>query len=308
MNFNKIFLFVCLIFCLVGATICASDVCEAVFDSDFNESHFQCCSLAIQEKDETVFAFRQDAEFGDDGVVIHSDKLNNQEIIIQEIEAPDSHFIHAIITEDGWIASHGGESSNETEIREIENIAFEMLSSKNISSDSLSKIQKIFNGYGYGHFFIKAPDGRYAVVYNETIVEGKLSPDEFLVIPNEYYGFKTGNYTNYSTDPVDAIVKISSYEDSGTNRRNLYSYDYKLLDTDNGKKYGVNVYVTNDNGYNVGLNTSDLVNYFYFNNNYYPPSVIPETPDKLYVGDYIFENQSMSSTIKDRIFQKLFDF
>ncbi len=280
MNFNKIFLFVCLIFCLVGATICASDVCGAVFDSDFNESHFQCCSLAIQEKDETVFAFRQDAEFGDDGVVIHSDKLNNQEIIIQEIEAPDSHFIHAIITEDGWIASHGGESSNETEIREMENIAFEMLSSKNISSDSLSKIQKIFNGYGYGHFFIKAPDGRYAVVYNETIVEGKLSPGEFLVIPNEYYGFKTGNYTNYSTDPVDAIVK----------------------------KYGVNVYVTNDNGYNVGLNTSDLVNYFYFNNNYYPPSVIPETPDKLYVGDYIFENQSMSSTIKDRIFQKLFDF
>ena len=110
------------------------------------------------------------------------------------------------------------------------------------------------------------------------------------------------------TIPVDAIVKISSYEDSGTNRRNLYSYDYKLLDTDNGKKYGVNVYVTNDNGYNVGLNTSDLVNYFYFNNNYYPPSAIPETPDKQYVGDYIFENQSMSSTIKDRIFQKLFDF
>ena len=100
MNFKKIFLFACLIVCLSGAAICASDIGETDFDSDFNESHFQCCSFAIQEKDETVFAFRQDAEFSDDGVVIHNDTLNNQEIIVQEIEAPDSHFIHAMITED----------------------------------------------------------------------------------------------------------------------------------------------------------------------------------------------------------------
>ncbi len=304
MNLKKIFLFVCLIVCLSGAVICASDVGEADFDSDFNESHFQCCSFAIQEKDETVFAFRQDAEFSDDGVLIHNDKLNNQEIIVQEIDAPDSHFIHAMITEDGWIASHGGDSSNDTETRDIENIACEMLASKNISSDSLSKIQKIFNKYGYGHFFIKAPDGKYGVIYNETVLVGKLNTGEFLVIPNEYYGFRGGNYTDYATDPVDAIVKICSYEDSGTNRRNLYSYDYKLQDTDNGKKYGVNIYVTNDNGHNVGLNTSEFVNYFYFNNDFYPPSVIPENPDKLYVGDYIFENQSIFSVIKNQIFQK----
>ena len=304
MNLKKIFLFVCLIVCLSGAVICASDVSETDFDSDFNESHFQCCSFAIQEKDETVFAFRQDAEFSDDGVLIHNDNLNNQEIIVQEIDAPDSHFIHAMITEDGWIASHGGDSSNDTETRDIENIACEMLASKNISSDSLSKIQKIFNKYGYGHFFIKAPDGKYGVIYNETVLVGKLNTGEFLVIPNEYYSFRGGNYTDYATDPVDAIVKICSYEDSGTNRRNLYSYDYKLQDTDNGKKYGVNIYVTNDNGHNVGLNTSEFVNYFYFNNDFYPPSAIPENPDKLYVGDYIFENQSIFSVIKNQIFQK----
>ncbi len=307
MNFKKIFLLACLIVCLSGMAICASDVSESDFDSDFNESHFQCCSFAIQEKDETVFAFRQDAELGDDGVVIHNVELNNQDIIVQEINAPDSHFIHAMITEDGWIASHGGDSSNDTEIRDMEYLACEMIVSKNISSDSLARIQKIFNNYGYGHFFIKAPDGRYAVVYNETVLEGKLSSGEFLVIPNEYYGFGGGNYTNYSTDPVDAVVKICSYEDSGTNRRNLYSYDYKLQDTDNGKKYGVNVYVTNDNGHNVGLNTSEFVNYVYFNNDFYPPSVIPENPDKLHVGDYIFENQSTYSAVKDRILQKLVD-
>lgn len=298
MNFKKIILFVCLIVCLSGAAIYASDVDEADFDSDFNESHFQCCSFAIQEEDETVFAFRQDAELSDDGVVIHNDTLNDQEIIVQEIKAPNCHFIHAMITEDGWIASHGGDSSNDTETTEMEKIACEMFVSKNISSDSLSKIQKIFKKYGYGHFFIKAPDGRYGVVFNETVLVGELKPGEFLVIPNEYYGFSGGNYTDHATDPVDAIVKICSYEKSGTNRRNLYSYDYKLQDTDNGKKYGVNVYVTNDNGHNVGLNTSEIVNYFYFNKDYYPPSAIPENPDKLYVGDYIFENQSQNSPLQ----------
>lgn len=308
MSFKKIFLFACLIFCLSIVAICTSNAGETDYDSDFNESHFQCCSFAIQEKNETVFAFRQDAELDEDGVVIHNDTLNNQEIIVQEIEAPNSHFIHAMISEDGWVASHGGDSSNDTETRKIENIACEMLACKNISSDSLKKIQKIFNNYGYGHFFIKDPDGRYGVVYNETVLVGKLNIGEFLVIPNEYYGFNKGNYTDYATEPVDAIVNISSYEDSGTNRRNLYSYDYKLQDTDDGKKYGVNVYVTNDNGHNVGLNTSEIVNYFYFNDDFYPPSAIPENPDKLYVGDYVFENQSKNSLLKFQLFQKLLDF
>ena len=303
MNFKKIFLFACLIICLSGAAIYASDVNGADSDSDFNESHFQCCSFAIQEKNGTVFAFRQDAELSDDGVVIHNDTLNNQEIIVQEIDDPDSHFIHAMITEDGWIASHGGDSVNDTETRNMENITYEMLASKKISSDSLKKIQKIFNKYGYGHFFIKAPDGRYGVVYNETVLVGNLKLGEFLVIPNEYSGFSGGNYTDYAKDPVDAIVKICSYEDSGTNRRNIYSYDYKLQDTDNGEKYGVSIYVSNDNGHNVGLNTSEIVNYFYFNDDFYPPSAIPENPDKLHVGDYIFENQSLYSILYNRLFQ-----
>lgn len=273
--------------------IYASDVNHTDFNSDFNKSHFQCCSFAIQEENQTVFAFRQDAEGTGDGVAIHNDKVNGIDAIVQEIDAPGYHFIHAIVTEDGWVAGHGGDSSNESDTMALEDIAFEMLSSKNISSDSLGKIQKIFNKYGYGHFFIKAPDGSYGAVYNETFLMGELRPGEFLVIPNEYSGFSGGNYTNYSTDPVDAIVEISSYEDSGWNRRNLYSYDYKLHDADEGQKYGVDVYVTNDNGQNVGLNTSEIVTYCYFNDKLYPASEIPENPDKLQIGTQIFENESM---------------
>jgi hypothetical protein len=300
MNFKKIFLFVCLALCLSGAAICAGGT---DFDSDFNESHFECCSFAIQKENETVFAYRQDAVPSDDGVLIHKDKLNDDEIIIQEIDDPDSHFIHAMITEDGWIASHGGDSVNDTETGGLEDVAREMLSSKNISSDCLKRIQKTFNKYGYGHFFIKAPDGSYGVVYNETVLTGKLEAGEYLVVPNEYPGFSVGNYSDNATDPVDGIIKICSHEDSGTNRRNIYTYDYKLQDTGDDEKYGLNVYVSNDNGNDVGLNTSEIVNYFYFNDDYYPPSEIPENPDKLHVGDYIFENSGDSP--EDQLF-KLF--
>ena len=167
MNFKKIFLFACLIICLSGAAIYASDVNGADSDSDFNESHFQCCSFAIQEKDETVFAFRQDAEFSDDGVLIHNDKLNNQEIIVQEIEAPDSHFIHAMITEDGWIASRGGDSSNDTETQDIENIAREMLSSKKMG-DNVT-----FEFWDNGYLYIKGTGPTYDYDWDFILVEGK---------------------------------------------------------------------------------------------------------------------------------------
>lgn len=287
MNFKKTILLVCLALCLSGASICAGEI-----DFDSDDLHFQCCSFAVQETNETVFAFRQDAPLGGDGVIIHNDTLKGEDIIVQEVDDPDSHFIHAIITEDGWVASHGGYSVNDTETLDMEDIAREMLSSKNISSHSLESIRKIFAGYGYGHFLIKAPDGRYAAVYNETVIEGQLDSGEFLVVPNEYSGFATGKYAGYGKDPVDAVINISSHEDSGTNRRNLYTYDYKMQDTDDGERYGVNVYVTNDNGRDVGLNTSEIVSHFYLNDDYYPPEEIPENPDKLHAGDYIFENQT----------------
>ncbi len=272
--------------------ICASAVNHTDFDSNFNKSDSKCCSFVIQEEHGTVFAFRQDAPADEDGVIIHNDTLGDFEVIVQEIDDPDSHFIHAIITEDGWIFSHGGDSSNVSDVMTLESIASEMLVSKNISSNSLSQIQNIFNKYNYSHFLIKAPDGRYGVVYSEKCILGTLNPGEFLVIPNDYVDFSNGNYSDYSEDPVDAIVDICSYEDSGWNRRNVYSYDYKVHNTSDGQqKYGIDVYVTNDNGHNVGLNTSEIVTYCYFNDDYYPASSIPQNPEKLNIGNYTFENQ-----------------
>ena len=292
MNFKKTFLAICLIICLfVMVGICASAVNQTDFDSNFNKSDSKCASFVIQEENRTVFAFRQDAPADEDGVVIHNDTLGDLEVIVQETTDPDSHFIHTIITEDGWIFSHGGDSSNVSDVLTIERIAGEMIVSKNISSNSLSQIQKIFQKYNYSHFLIKAPDGMYGVVFSENYTLGTLNQGEFLVVPNENVGFRSGNYSNYSDDPVDAIIDICSYEDSGWNRRNIYTYDYNVHYPSDEQKCGVDVYVTNDNGHNVGLNTSEIVTYCYFNDEFYPASEIPQNPDKLHIGNYTFENQ-----------------
>jgi hypothetical protein len=267
-------------------------------DSDLNidTPESECCSFVIQEKNETVFAFRQDAVLNGRGVIIHNETLGDMEVIVQEIDTPYNHFIHAIITEDGWIASHGGDSSNVSDTIALENIAFDMLLSKNISPDSLGQIQKIFKRYSYGHFLIKAPDGRYGIAYHEICIFGTLNIGEFLVVPNTYAGFRKGNYSDYGMDPVEAIIEICSYENSGFNRRSLYSYDYRAHDTTNGQlKYGVDIYVTNDNGHNVGLNTSKIVTYCYFNDARYQQSAIPQNPDRLHIATHIFEKQIINS-------------
>ncbi|WP_407421919.1 hypothetical protein [Methanobrevibacter sp.] len=276
----------------------SSGLDESDSELDFDKSTSECCSFVIQEENETVFGFRQDGKLNGYGVVIHNESLDDLDSIVEEIDNPEVHFIHAIISEDGWVASHGGDSDNVTDTLTIENLAKEMLLSKNISSDSLGQIQNIFKKYKYGHFFIKAPDGSYGVAYYTGCKYGTLQPGEFMIISNEYFGLRKGTYADYAIDPVDAIVEICSYENTGWNRRNVHIYDYKAHDTPEGQKYGVDVYISDDNGLNVGLETSEIVTYVYFNGEYHPASEIPQNPDKLYLGTYIFENQTIDSVFE----------
>ena len=319
---NKLIIFlVFLVFVSTAAVSAAEDVnqtvCESNFDvsdsgsdslavqqeslsagEDVGQKDFEGCSFVIQEEDETVFAFRQDSAPDGQGVVIHNESLGEMEVIVQEMDAPNNHFIHAIITEDGWIASHGGDSSNVSSTIAVEDFAFEMLGDKDILQESLINIRDILKTSGCGHFLIKAPDGRYAVVFSDVFIIGTLNPGEFLSVPNSFGGFRKGNYSDYAIGPVDAIVELCSYDSGGFERCNIYIYDYKAHRTANGEKYGVDVYVANDNGRYVGLDTSGIVCYCSFNGMRYQPSAIPQTPDRLQIASHIFEGQSIGSHIE----------
>ena len=292
---RKIVILIIFIIFMSIASVSADDMNET--DSDYSKADSECCSFIIQEKDETVCAFRQDTSLDGYGVYIHNDTWDDEEIIREEIDLEGSYFTHLVLTQNGWVFSQGGSQYNDNN-RIIEKSVREIIKSDNISEASFGEIQDVLKKYKYGHVLIKAPDGRYGLAYYNAFFSGTLQPGEFLTAPNIYHFIIHGNYTDYGVDPVDAIINICSYENSGWNRRNLYIYDYKAYDTDNGQKYGANIYVTNDNGYNVGLNTSNLSSYFMFNDDYYTRDKVPEIPIRLYVANYIFNNKTLDSVFE----------
>ena len=272
-------------------------VYEEVNGEEFNTSNCECCSLIIQEEDETVFAFRQDGQMNGNGIEINPQNWNGINILKQEIDTPHEYFFHGIITESGWVVGEGGSQYNDSS-RTIEQIAATMILNNDISPNYLAQIKNILSRYGYGHFVIKSPDGRYGIAFSNTYLTGTLQKGQCLVVPNYYSSYYKVNYNRYSSNPVDAIIIICSYESSGYHRKSIMTYDYKSHDTENGVYYGVDVFATNDNGRNVGRSTANYITHFYFKGQYYPPSTIPQNPGKMFVGSHIFENQRLSPVIQ----------
>ena len=269
---------------------------EPASDKTINISNYECCSFVIQENDETVYGFRQDAPLNGYGYKVNSQSWNGLNVLKQEIDTQYTYFFHCIITENGWVIGQGG-SQYDSDSRSIEQIAGQIVVNNDIAPDYLRRVRNILAPYDYGHFFIKAPDGRYGISFWDTYLTGTLQVGQYMVIPNEIEYYVKGNYKDFASNPVDALIQICSYDESGLNRRNLMTYDYKVHDTVNGQYYGVDVYATNDNGRNVGLDTSRIVTHFYYKGEYYPPSVIPQNPNKLYVATHIFENRPKGKVI-----------
>ena len=269
---------------------------EPASDKTINISNYECCSFVIQESDETVYGFRQDAPLNGHGHTVNSQSWNGLNVLKQEIDTQYTYFFHCIITENGWVIGQGG-SQYDSDSRSIEQIAGQIVVNNDIAPDYLRRVRNILAPYDYGHFFIKAPDGRYGISFWDTYLTGTLQVGQYMIIPNEIEYYVKGNYKDFASNPVDALIQICSYDESGLNRRNLMTYDYKVHDTVNGQYYGVDVYATNDNGRNVGLDTSRIVTHFYYKGEYYPPSVIPQNPNKLYVATHIFENRPKGKVI-----------
>lgn len=273
-------------------------VYETISETDtFNISESECCSFVIQENGRTVYGFRQDGAMKGHGLEINALTWNGLNVLKQEIDTGYEYFSHCIITENGWVIGQGGSQYNQS-CKNIEQLAAKMISSNDISPVYLKQIKDILSRYNYGHFLIKAPDGRYGASFSNTYLTGTLNVGQYLIVPNYYSYYKKGSYSRYSSNPVDAIVLMCSYESSGYHRKNLMTYDYNVKETSQGVFYGIDVYATNDNGRNVGLDTSKYVTHFFYKGQYYPPSVIPQNPSKMYVATHIFESQYFGNSIE----------
>ena len=312
--FSKKFLMalsVLVIFFYVFGAVSASDDLNAtqistygdiVYETPFEEAEFnlsasECASFIIQENGETIYGFRQDSPINGHGVEINAVDWYGYHVLKQEIDDNDNYFCHCIVTEHGWVFGQGGSQYNDSN-RAIDQIAATMIQTNNIEASYLAQISKILSRYGYGHFVIKAPDGRYGISFVNTYWTGILEQGQYLLVPNYYSYYNRGNYKNYNSNPVEAIISLCSHDYSGLNRRNLYVYDYKAKETADGVFYGADVYVTNDNGRNVGLNTAGIVTHFFYKGQYFPASSVPQMPGKIYAGTHIFESQYFGDSIE----------
>ena len=169
-----------------------------------------------------------------------------------------------------------------------------MIKNNNIINELIENVLKINSMQNLGHFFIKAPDGKYRLVIyiideKKVIIEkGKLNSGEYIISSNVYAYYKKGkisdlkikeNYT-YISRYLVAIDEYSSH------RTNDFTYNYVTTDK---SKY-VDIFVANDDGSLAHKsNNSHLFNDIYINEKYILGEKVPIIMKDMYLDRYLIE-------------------
>ena len=184
-----------------------------------------------------------------------------------------------------------GGADNPSINKAIENLAGKMVKSGKIKKSYLRKIQRYERSLGIGHFAIKAPNGKYAVVWKHGIKMGKLKAGEYMSVPNSPYNFRHGTFAKFSSDPEKAALKIGATDVFGVNRRDITIYHWKATTNKNYKTTSkVTVYAANDNGQLMGRYTPHLKDNIYFKGKFISKNKLPMTPNMLKLGKHSFGN------------------
>ncbi|WP_407377808.1 Ig-like domain repeat protein [Methanobrevibacter sp.] len=246
-----------------------------------------CCSFFLQvSATESVAGFRRD-NTAMTTITIKEDKLGGIPVV-KHVNAGG--FVHLIVFANGWIVGNGGLDSLDF-INSMQKLAVDMVKSNKIKKSSLQKIYRYKHSINFGHFSIKAPDGRYAVVWKNKIITGKLKPGEFSCSPNfkEYYRHST--YKKYSTNPAKAAIKVGATDHYGVNRRQVVALHWKATTDKNFKTTSsIKAYAANDNGRFVGVSSGRLVDNVKFKNKFFSAHKLPKVPNKKYLGVHKFGN------------------
>lgn len=246
-----------------------------------------CTSLYVQVSNyEAVAGFRRDAT---NAKTLHIVKytLNGKQAIKQYKK--NSYFFHLVTTADGWMFGTGG-WDNPSINHAIEKLAGKMAKTGKIKRSYLKKIQKYERRLTIGHFSIKAPNGKYAIVWGSSIKTGKLKSGQYISVPNAKSCFRHGTWAKFSKDPAKAAIKIAATDSFGVNRRDATAFHWKATTSEGKTSSTLKVYVANDNGHLMGRNTGHLKDNVYFKGKFFSKNKLPKTPSKLLLGVHKFGN------------------
>jgi hypothetical protein len=184
---------------------------------------------------------------------------------------------------------NGGLDASST-VRTIEKLAADMMKSNKIKMSSLKKIRTYKIWANFGHFSIKAPDGRYAVVYQGGIQTGKLKPGEFLCNPNFKSYQRHGTYAKYGTNPAKVAIKVGATDHYGIYRRQIVVFHWKATTKDYKTTAKISVHAANDNGRLVGRSSAQYVDNIEFQGKFINRYKLPKSPNSMLLGTYNFGN------------------
>ena len=237
-----------------------------------------CCSFFVQvSNSESVMGFRRDGT-GETLIKVKSFKLGGKTAIKQ----CKTGYFHLMATADGWMMGNGGIDGAATL---IEKLAGEMVKSNKIDISIMKKIQSYKKGVNFGHFSIKAPDGRFAVAWHNGFITGKLKAGEYISCPNFKQYYRHGTYEKFSTNPAKAAIKIGATDQYGVNRRDIIVYHWKTSTDKNFKiSSSIKIYAANDNGKLVGRSSAYLKDSISFKNKITSKNSLPMSPGMKYIG------------------------
>ena len=94
--------------------------------------------------------------------------------------------------------------------KKCENITAKMITDDySISESDLTQIQEILKPYGRGHAVIKAPNGNYGFACVDKVKTGKLEPNHYISIPNNYSWSRSGELSVYNGDKIEIMNDLS---------------------------------------------------------------------------------------------------
>ena len=248
-----------------------------------------CCSFYLQVSGtESVAGFRRDAT---NGLTIYIKNVKwYGKTAIKQYKLSYGYFFHSITTSDGWMIGTGG-IDNVGINKAIENLAGKMVSSNKIKTSYLKKIRSYERSLGLSHFSIKAPNGKYAVVWSNGYWTGKLKPGEYISVPNSMSCYRHSTYEKFSKNPVKAAIKVGATDPYGVNRRGITVFHWKSTTDKNFKTTShVKVYAANDNGKYVGSSTGYLKDNIKYKNKHISKNSLPCVPNMKFLGTHKFGN------------------
>ena len=248
-----------------------------------------CCSFYLQvNSKESVAGFRRDATNALNIYIKHV-KWHGR-TAMKQYKLGNSYFFHSITTSDGWMIGTGG-IDNPSINKAIENLAGKMVEEKKIKKSYIKKIQNYERQLGLGHFSIKAPNGKFAVVWLNGYSIGKLNPGEYISVPNLRSYYRHGDYDQFSSNFIKAAIKVGATDSYGVNRRDITIFHWKMSTDKNFKTTSlVKTYASNDAGNFVGRSTSYLKDDIYYKNKFISKNNLPNSPKMLVLGVHKFGN------------------